>query len=103
MTWTLKFYDCEDVEIGFVRKPDQWTYNVSITHPDSNWDDFKDYLADYERIMFEAPSMESTEWLAHTDTFPVEEDPEPHLCRLQEIYQYPGVARSELTFERLDS
>lgn len=100
MTWRLKFYDESDVEIGFVEKPDKDTYRVSITHPDPEWSDFKDYLSQFNRVVLETYDfLDSGDWTAEYGPMAVKAEPEEHLQGVQDQVEFPGVARSELIFE----
>jgi hypothetical protein len=101
MVWRLRFYDTEGVEIGYAEKPDKYTYNVVITHPDSGWDKFRERLELYERHVIDKDesSLQGPEWVADSGPMIDEWVPEPHLRKIQVEFFHPGVADSVLNDE----
>lgn len=107
MTWTLRFYDDAGVEIGYVEKPDKYTYSVGITHPASGWAEFKSKLESYERLILDSPDVELQEMVdevlpgAIIDSGPMLDQlpPQAHLREVQTSFSHPDVADSKLADE----
>jgi len=87
VTWRLRFYDEDGVEIGYVEMPDRETYNVVITHPDSGWGSFEDWLETLERVHEPVddvgPYHGPGSWIDHGPQR-VRFEPEKHLTRVKE-------------------
>lgn len=101
MTWTLRFYDGDGVEIGYVEKPDRDTYNWSITHPDSGWEQFEYTLRSFTTLEDQGDysDMESPLWQADHGPRAYKAEPETHLRMVQDRLSYDGVADSVLRDE----
>lgn len=102
MVWRLRFYDTEGVEIGYVEKPDRYTYNMAITHPESGWEDVESKLNRLELHFPEKnPNWGPTSPLGRIDNGPMflRLTPEEHLQKIQDEFSHPDVARVELNDE----
>jgi len=100
MTWRLRFYDSDDVEIGYVEKPDKTTYSVYITHPDSGWEDFKTELKYYREI--EDDRRYEIEDVANWFDFGprvLQLPPENHLREVRDRFSHPDVFETTLKDE----
>lgn len=99
MTWRLYFYDHDDVEIGYVEKPDKQTYNVVITHPESGWNGLRSELRYYEGIeetMEDYSELEQPGWRWDHGPMTYRAEPEDHLRIVQERFSRDSVAYTEL-------
>jgi hypothetical protein len=98
MTWTLRFYDEDGVEIGYVEKPDRETYNVYVTHPESGWDDFKRGVETYSTLLEDEDdyNMKAPGMTADHGPMEMQREPEEHLRVVQERFYYPGVEEMTL-------
>jgi len=85
VTWRLRFYDEDGVEIAYVEKPDRETYNVVVTHPDSGWDEFRSLLTGKERVQVDVDvgPIHPGGWIDHGPQR-VRFEPEKHLKRVRE-------------------
>ena len=101
MVWRLRFYDDSGVEIGYVEKPDRDTYSVFVTHPSSGWSDFESRLQRRERLILDAPDIETDTTYGVRDTGPMLDrlPPEAHLQEIQTEFSHPDVADSSLDDE----
>jgi hypothetical protein len=101
MTWTLRFYDKDGTEIGYIQKPDRNTYNWEITHPDSEWNDFEYTLRFYHTLEDEGDysNTENPAWTMDHGPMRYETEPEEHLRLVQERLEYDGVADTVLADE----
>jgi hypothetical protein len=102
MTWTLRFYDRDGVEIGYIQKPDRGTYNWEVTHPDPEWDDFKNTLRWYHSLKdqgdysdLENPGV----WRMDHGPMRYQTEPEEHLQLVRERLDHPEVAEAVLRDE----
>lgn len=102
MTWTLRFYDGDGVEIGYIQKSDRVTYNWEVTHPDPEWDDFKNTLRWYHSLEdqgdysdLENPGV----WRMDHGPMAYQAEPEPHLREVRERLDHPEVAEAVLRDE----
>lgn len=100
MTWTLRFYGGDGVEIGYIQKPDRGTYNWEVTHPDPGWGEFKQVLGSYWTLEQEDDyGMESPDWRADHGPMSIQMEPEPHLREVRERLDHPEVAEAVLRDE----
>ncbi|OYR54906.1 hypothetical protein [Halorubrum halodurans] len=100
MVWTLRLYDENGVEIGYVEKPDRETYNYAITHPEPDWENLERRLKNYWTLQVEEDyGMDSPEWTADHGPMTLPRPPEEHLRLIQERLSHPAVADTELTDE----
>lgn len=101
MTWRLRFYDGDGVEIGYAEKPDEKTYNVYITHPDSGWEDFKEELESwYELEDNRRYEIQDTPgWDVDFGPRSLILSPESHLRKVQERFSHPDVSETTLKHE----
>jgi len=102
MTWTLRFYDGDGVEVGYIQKPDRDTYNWEITHPDPEWDGFKHKIQFYHTIKDEG-DYSNTEnpgvWRMDHGPMRYQTEPEEHLQLVRERLSHPDVAEVVLRDE----
>jgi len=101
MVWRLTFYDNDGVEIGYAEKPDRDTYNVVITHPDSGWEEFREWLGYKETLLPRLDEGSLGPPGVTVDSGPVIDkwEPEDHLREVQNRYSHPKVGSTELTDE----
>jgi len=106
MTWTLRFYDEDGTEIGYVQKPDRTTYNVTITHPDSGWEDFERQVRGLQNVSEpdEGPEnlddyLEGAGWRVDHGPRRLKFPPQQHLQLVQEQIFDPDLGSMELADE----
>lgn len=89
MTWRLRFYDEDGVEIGYVEMPDRETYTVVITHPDypnSEWEKFERWVSGLGKVyqpVDDVGPFHPGGWVDHGPQL-VRFEPEKHLSRARE-------------------
>jgi len=101
MTWTLRLYDEDGVEIGYIEKPDRETYNWYITHPDPDWEQFEYTLRSFTTLedRGDYSDMESPAWQVDHGPMAYKAEPETHLREVQERIDHPDIAATELNDE----
>lgn len=81
MTWTLRFYDGDGTEIGWVTA-DPWT--VQITHPDAaQYEDVRVRAEALDVVYPSTPEYRNSQMRLSTDPAPIT-DPEAHLEAIRE-------------------
>jgi hypothetical protein len=75
VTWTLRVYDSDGVEIAWVRAD---PYECEITHPDSGWEGVRDTLRNMESGDERVGDVHLDGYVFHDD------DPKEHLEWVQE-------------------
>ena len=103
MTWTLRFYDKDGVEIGYVERSDRETYTVKITHPDGEWDSLRSSLE--SKYMVSPPEDEKPDhldgpsWRADYGPQQHRYEPERHLRLVDKRTFHPDVGHTKLVNE----
>ena len=100
MTWTLRLYDEDGVEIGYAEKPDRDTFNYEITHPEDGWDSVERLLKFKSRVGID-PDYEIDTTRGRTAGGPsqIRLEPEEHLRLAKEQFFHPKVRSMELNDE----
>jgi hypothetical protein len=106
VTWTLRFYDEDGVEIGYAEKPDRDTYNYAVTHPEPGWEDFEAQLAAKSRLTppsdehIDLNEFSAPDWkMVSSGPMAATYEPEKHLRLAREAFGHPDVERITLRNE----
>lgn len=105
MTWTLRLYDGNGIEIGYAKKADRTTYDYEITHPNGGWENFESQLRSFRYVTpldENRPSLEgvSTSEFTVVSVGPMatQYEPEKHLRIVRDQFYDPDDV-AEMTLE----